>query len=308
MVDFDPGKKPKNQFGNETTDFNPKMAENLKDFGEQVLGFPLDKIGCEETVDGVHKTKRDLDVIAKEPVTETVILIENQYGGSDPNHRNKILDYKQLYEREVDYIIITGNSFPDHDVDILVDEFKPEVVPLEMRVIGDGLIFQAPNPKAHQAQVRMQREVQKKYEKERQGIAPEIIDMVDFPSGVDQTSESDPYEFRVTLNGDKITPDNGDLKVDDRFDEMLLRTPFWYAGDGYDEERVQEGIEVMKNKSFTDEVVNRSKFRNKSCVWIIWERWEQPHRDKRAVARRIRDVMNNLCGRHGEEIQEVAHT
>jgi hypothetical protein len=306
--DFNPGEMPNNHFGNETTDFNPTMAANLNEFGKQVLGLPLKEVGCEVTVDGVHKTNRDIDVIAEEPVTETVIMIENQYHDNDPNHRNKILDYKQLYEREVDYIILTGYSFTDHDVNILVDEFATEVVPLEMRVIGDGLIFQTPNPKAHQAQVRMQREVQEKYEQDRQGITPEIIDMVDFPDGVRQTSNNDPYGFTVEHpNGDEITPNSADLKVDDRFDEMLLRTPFWYAGDGYDKQKVKDGIEVMKEKSFVDEVVNRSEFRNKPCVWIIWERWEQPYRHKREVAQRIGEVMEDLCGQIGEEIQEVAH-
>ena len=86
--------------------FTHWMAENLDRLAE-VLGIPLELTGREVQVGGF-----EADLLARNPLDDTVVLIENQLQQSDHSHLGQILTYLAGLEAEVVVWVAPGFREP----------------------------------------------------------------------------------------------------------------------------------------------------------------------------------------------------
>lgn len=78
---------PRDAWANEALHFTPWLAENL-DRLAQVIGIPLELVGAEVSVQSFSA-----DILAKNPLDDTLVLIENQLEASDHTHLGQIMTY-----------------------------------------------------------------------------------------------------------------------------------------------------------------------------------------------------------------------
>ena len=74
-------------WAHEARDFTPWLAKNLDRLSE-ALGFPLELTQTEFAVD-----EFSADIVARNPEDDSIVLIENQFKGSDHTHLGQILTY-----------------------------------------------------------------------------------------------------------------------------------------------------------------------------------------------------------------------
>lgn len=82
--------------------FTPWLAENL-DRLSQAIGIPLELVGREVAVDTFSA-----DILARNPLDDTMVLIENQLEGSDHSHLGQILTYLAGLETHTVIWVATG--------------------------------------------------------------------------------------------------------------------------------------------------------------------------------------------------------
>ncbi len=71
----------------EANDFTPWLAKNLN-YISDAIGIPLDPVGVEVPVG-----RFSADILARNPMDDGIVLIENQLEGSDHTHLGQILTY-----------------------------------------------------------------------------------------------------------------------------------------------------------------------------------------------------------------------
>lgn len=72
---------------NEAHDFTPWLAEN-NGLVSEVIGIPLEVEGTEVSVETFSA-----DILARNPLDDSVVLIENQIESSDHSHLGQIMTY-----------------------------------------------------------------------------------------------------------------------------------------------------------------------------------------------------------------------
>ena len=78
---------PREAWRNEERDFTPWLAQNLGQLAE-VIGIPIEITGIEVSVD-----RFEADILARNPMDDTTILIENQLEVTDHGHLGQIMTY-----------------------------------------------------------------------------------------------------------------------------------------------------------------------------------------------------------------------
>lgn len=83
LLDLD----PRDAWRNEAHDFTPWLAANITHLSD-AIGIPLEITGTEVTVE-----KFAADILARNPMDDTVVLIENQLEATDHTHLGQIMTY-----------------------------------------------------------------------------------------------------------------------------------------------------------------------------------------------------------------------
>ncbi len=97
---------PRIAWKDEARDFTPWLAEHLDDLGE-ALGFSIEYEGHEVSVE-----KFSADIVARNPLNDARVLIENQLAKSDHGHIGQIMTYLAGLEAEVVIWIATDFTEP----------------------------------------------------------------------------------------------------------------------------------------------------------------------------------------------------
>lgn len=100
-------------FDHEEEDFTPWLADNISLLEhDDLLNIPLEVQQCEASV-GRYRA----DIIARDPETDRVIVIENQFGQTDHTHLGQSLVYTA--GREADIVVWIAEDFTDEHVSVL---------------------------------------------------------------------------------------------------------------------------------------------------------------------------------------------
>src|SRR5687768_17339149 len=86
----------------EAHDFTPWLLANLEGIAE-ALGIPLEDEGSEVAVNTFSA-----DILARNPLDDSLVLIENQLGSSDHKHLGQIMTYLAGLEAKIVVWIATG--------------------------------------------------------------------------------------------------------------------------------------------------------------------------------------------------------
>ena len=89
-------------WAHEAHHFTPWLADNIEGLS-QAIGIPLELEGCEVSVDSFSA-----DILARNPMDDTRVLIENQLEGSDHTHLGQIMTYLAGLDAKTVIWIATG--------------------------------------------------------------------------------------------------------------------------------------------------------------------------------------------------------
>ena len=90
-------------WAHEAHNFTPWLAENISGL-EKAIGLPLELEGQEVSVESFSA-----DILARNPMDDTRVLIENQLEGSDHTHLGQIMTY--LAGLEAKTVVWIATSF-----------------------------------------------------------------------------------------------------------------------------------------------------------------------------------------------------
>ena len=100
-------------FDHEEEDFTPWLAENINLLQhDDLLNIPLEVQQCEASVGRFRA-----DIIARDPETDRMIVIENQFGETDHTHLGQSLVYTA--GTEADVVVWIAENFTDEHISVL---------------------------------------------------------------------------------------------------------------------------------------------------------------------------------------------
>ena len=122
----------------EALDFTPWLAENIEHLSE-VIGVPLELTGTEVAVESFSA-----DILARNPMDDTVVLIENQLETTDHSHLGQIITYAAGLEAKT-CIWVAAKFHEEHRAaidwlnEITGDGHQFFALEIELWRIGDSL-------------------------------------------------------------------------------------------------------------------------------------------------------------------------
>lgn len=145
----------------EANNFTPWLAENL-DKLSQVIGIPMELVGTEMSVE-----QFSADIVARNPIDDSRVLIENQLGWTDHTHLGQVLTY--LAGTEAHTIIWIAREFANPHLSALrwlnehtVDPYAFFAVQVKVVQIGNSplapLFEVLERPNDWDRQIRVERE------------------------------------------------------------------------------------------------------------------------------------------------------
>lgn len=320
-------------FEHEEYDFNPALREAVDTFGRQVFGYELEVVDYEEQLTNGEDLGR-YDILAQEPLTETHILIEIQYGKFNHDHITRGLEYVMNLDIDVDYAVCLGESFSKNTVELIYEYFDEILLPVQMclekMVTSDGeelqpaLRFSAPETdsgmvytEADEMLTEARRDMARKVS-ERKMKSPQIVlnraeSVVKDLYGVSVNEVRDKVVIFDVIPNRYSEPIEGvDLKIQNREDFMRLRSPFLYEED---EEVIEKKIEEL-DKLGIDNLVGMDvtiKRRNdvgrhtKTGIWIIYNEYEVIAGNEDDIVGDLESVAEALTGELGHCIKEIVN-
>lgn len=300
----------RDRFADEEEDLNPWICDNSYELGEEVLGFPLVVEDSEKEVGG----SRRYDILHGEPITNTHIITELQYGTVDHDHITRTLEYMRECQYEVGFGIIIAENWTETLTRIVCNDIDRHIIPIEMNEECEWMVPRDDMgiPINDAADVwRHSRSRLKKLKESAEDQAWEII-RENITEQIDDDLSWGQSGDRMWFYSDKVTGGEGDIKIDKQEGDWCVRLSMMYKEDKSDIEDKIEEIEGhwTLNKQWSDvnwhstELVHRDNIgqHRDTGLWIIIGRWDSLVLSRDEIVETAVDAHKHL---HTREIRKI---
>lgn len=241
--------------------------------GEDVLGSPLEVVDSERWV----TSSRRCDIVHREPVTDSYIITELQFGEVDHDHMGRILEYMREYHEPVDFGIIAAESWPETRVNIITEDVTKDIVPVEIQEDGSwvvptddmGLPFNTATDEWRAVRDRLEEIEENKRESWWENIQEEVDTRID--EDLTWGSSGDRMWF---YSDEPVTGGEGDVKIERRGDNIWVRMAMMYKED---KSEIEQKMRELEGKWSDADLMHRDEIgkHQGTGLWIIIDEWEE---------------------------------